>query len=96
MINESDVIVFDQEYTYAAKQIKDYCAVLVELMESYNNCINDVLENAIKDKKITEKLQGIVSAVEEIKPSVETIGEQASDFCGNFVSEIDIADKFLY
>lgn len=96
MLNENDLIVFDQEYTNAAKQINDYCAAIVELIEKYSRCVNTILEKAIKDEKITTRLQELISNVEAVKPEVESIGEQASASCSQFVSDIDNADKFLY
>lgn len=92
----NDVIVFDEEYQFAAQQIENYCDALYKMMDSYSKNIKIILEYAIRDKEISTELNELVDKVEYIKPQIKSIGNNASSTCRDFVSKIDEADKFLY
>lgn len=96
MTTSDDVIVFDEEYTYAAREIEDYCAALVQMIERYSKCINTILDKAIQDNAISFKLQSLVNEVESIKPEITAIGTEVAAACRDYINEIDSADRFLY
>lgn len=93
---ETDVIVYDEEYEYAARVIREYCNTLVNIIDAYKNCINTVLNSAIKDEKITNALKNVVFQVDSVKEEIISIGSEAATSCKGFVSAIDLADDFLY
>ena len=59
MSNENDVIVFDEEYKYASKQIRAYSDALIKMIREYSICVNYILDEAIKDEKISSGLREI-------------------------------------
>lgn len=96
MSSPNDVIVFDEEYKSASKQISTYGEALIIYIETFNNCIKTIDEIAIKDKEISEKLSNLVLKIEELKPSLEDIIERGKQLCKEYINEIDAADQFLY
>lgn len=96
MNSSRDVIVFDEEYMNASKEMKDYCEALINKIDSYSKSVNVILEKAINDEKISENLRDIISHVETLKTEIEAIGQKASEACRDYVNEIDEADRFLY
>ena len=95
MASENDLIVFDEEYSYAANEIKGYCDALSRMIDSYSKGVNNILENAIRDEDITSRLQNIVSGVEALKVQIEALGSLAASDCTQYVEKIDAADQFL-
>lgn len=96
MAKEKDVIVFDEEYRYASKEIKNYCNSLVMMISQYSKCVNIVLEKAIKDDKISSNLKNVLEQVEDVKEEISLISTKATSACLGYISEIDSADDFLY
>lgn len=96
MASKNDILVFDEEYNYASKEIVAYCDELVHMIEIYSKSVNIVLEKAIKDEKISANLREIVTKVDSVKGEIKSIGKQAANICKNYISEIDTADDFLY
>lgn len=96
MSNENDVIVFDEEYIYAAKEIENYCSALVKMIDRYSASVNTILNQAIQDEVISSRLSELLAKVESVKTTIETTGEEAAATCRTYISEIDKADNFLY
>lgn len=96
MMEKEDVIVFDEEYAYAAQQIEKYCDVLIKRMEAYSKNVRTILDRAIKDREISARLQKLIAEVEAVKPGMEEIKKEAAAACREYISEIDSADQFLY
>lgn len=96
MANEDDVIVFDEEYRYATKQIMGYSDALTKMIMEYLICVNIILSEAIQDEKISSELRGIVEQVKSVIGDIRTICDEASKTCFMYVSEINVADDFLY
>lgn len=96
MSNENDVIVFDEEYKYASKEIKRYACALINMIIEYSICVNIILDEAIKDEKISLGLSGIEEQVKSVIGDIGTICDEASKACFEYVLEIEDADDFLY
>lgn len=96
MSNDNDVIVFDEEYKYASKVIKEYAAALTKMITEYSTCVNNILDETIKDEKISSGLKEIVEQVKGVMGDIRTICVEASDACSEYVVEIDAVDNFLY
>lgn len=96
MSNENDVIVFDEEYKYASKEIRAYCDALIKMIRQYSECVNHILNEAIKDEKISSGLREIQKQVKLVMADINTICFEASDVCSDYIIEIDDADNFLY
>lgn len=96
MADSSDLIVFDQEYYYAKREIKEYGEALVKLMDDYITKVRFVMDEAINDELITEALQALIDQISPLKEIVEGVTQQVSSDCENFVRGIDAADDFLY
>lgn len=91
-----DVIVFDDEYIYAAKEVKGYSDALVKKIDAFVRDVNVILEKAINDKEISSKLENLIVEVESVKGEIEASGQSVSKACKDYVKEIDAADQFLY
>lgn len=96
MADSSDVIVFDEEYSFAANEISDYGEALIKLIDGYTQNIEIILEDAVKDEKISEKLRAIIELLTPLKPHIESICKEAQSLCTSYVAEIDSTDQFLY
>lgn len=95
-MSDKNIIVFDEEYAYAAKEILDYGNALISYIDKYTKLVNRILEKAIIDVEISLRVLGIVNRVEALKSVLETISKEASSLCKSYVEEIDNADKYLY
>lgn len=96
MADSGDLIVFDEEYDFAKKEIKEYGESLAKLMNSYVCKVKYVMDSAIKDELITEALQNLIEQINPLMSIVNEITQQISNDCESFVREIDAADDFLY
>ncbi|MEG2052327.1 MAG: hypothetical protein RR012_08535 [Oscillospiraceae bacterium] len=96
MVNEHDVIIYDEEFNATALKIEGYCQSLISYITVYSKCIKDITSVAINDEKIVERLSSLVAEVDKIKPIIEEIKADASSNCKSFVLAVDDADKFLY
>ncbi len=96
MPNSKDVLVFDDEYTFAAKEIKNYCNALNSMITEYSNAIHNITANAVIDEKIHKQLSNLIVQIESVKPDIDSISSQASKISKEYINEIDKADDFLY
>ncbi len=96
MSNDNDVIVFDEEYKYASEEIKKYADELIKMTIAYSICVNRILDEAIKDEKISSGLREIEKRVRNVMVNIRTICDEASKACSDYIVEIDNADDFLY
>ncbi len=96
MVNEGDLIVFDQEFNYAAKQIRNYSDALNHRMDKYTSILREITASAIQDELIVARLEDLASAVEAVRTQVEGAGKTAGRLCTSYVQQIDEADRFLY
>ncbi|MDO4453837.1 MAG: hypothetical protein Q4B90_05010 [Eubacteriales bacterium] len=91
-----DIIVADENFQMASEMIRKYGEFLNLHLGAYEWILNQVINSAVQDEQITEKLQNILENVngikEVIKSTAEVIGQQSV----SFVEAIDEADKFLY
>ena len=96
METDKDVIIYDAEIKNAAIYINNYCNALTELIESYNVNLTYVVNNAIKDQKIANKLSNIASHIGSLKGHLAEIAVETQNICSLYLTEIDNADQFLY
>ncbi len=96
MSNENDVIVFDEEYKYASKEIRAYCDALIKMIRQYSKCVNHILNEAIKDEKISSGLRGIEEQLKDLIGDIRATCVEATSACSDYIIEIDDADNFLY
>lgn len=96
MSNENDVIVFDEEYVYASVLIKKYGDELIEMIKAYSKCVDIILDEAIKDEKISLALGKIRMQVKSVIRDIRITCDEASKACTDFIIEIEDADDFLY
>ena len=96
MSKSQDVIVFDEEYSAAARAISGYGDALIQMIQDYNTSLETILEVAIQDEKISTQLRAIVEQLHPMKSHIETLSKEAKSFCENYVAEIDETDQFLY
>lgn len=93
---DNDVIVFDEEYFFAASELRQYANALDDLISQYVSTVKVITERAISDEKISSRLVNIMEQAEALRPQLKETVEKAADMCTKFVAEIDSADKFLY
>lgn len=93
---DKNVVIYDEEFKHAAKEIDGYCQALINYMETYKKSINEIRKSVIKDVLISAKLEILSGRVEDIRISIKNIADKAPKNCKKYVSEIDKADKFLY
>lgn len=96
MNKNRDVIVFDEEYSFAANRISGYGDALIQLIEGYTTNLETILEVAIQDEKISTQLRVIVEQLEPMKSRIESLCKEAKSLCETYVTETDSADQFLY
>lgn len=96
MNKNHDVIVFDEEYSFAANGISNYGNALIQLIEGYTTSLETILEVAIQDEKISTQLREIVAQLEPMKSHIESLCKEAKSLCETYVTEIDSVDQFLY
>ena len=96
MNKNHDVIVFDEEYSFAANGISNYGNALIQLIEGYTTSLETILEVAIQDEKISTQLREIVAQLAPMKSDIERLCKEAKSLCETYVTEIDSADQFLY
>lgn len=96
MSNENDVIVFDKEYVYASMLIKKYGDELIKMIKAYSKCVDYILDEAIKDKKISLALGKIMIQVQNVIQDIRITCDEASKACSDYIIAIEDADDFLY
>ncbi|MBD5096185.1 MAG: hypothetical protein HDT40_04115 [Lachnospiraceae bacterium] len=96
MSNENDVIVFDEEYVYASMLIKKYGDELIKMIKAYSRCVDIILDEAIKDEKISSALREIRIQVKSVIRDIRITCDEASKACTDYIIEIENADDFLY
>lgn len=96
MSNDNDVIVFDEEYKYASNKIEDYGNALIKMIREYSTCVNNILDEAIKDEKISSGLREIEEQLKDVIGDIRTICVEASKTGSDYIMEINDADDFLY
>lgn len=95
MVNKGDLIVFDQEFNYASKQIREYGNELTRRMNRYCEIVLTIMNAAIQDELITAQLTELVDKVMRARIYLGS-AEGAAKACTSYVQEIDKADQFLY
>ena len=96
MAKESDLIVFDEEYSIASRRLREYSSALNEMLADYIETVRFINQAAIKDRRVSERLERLVGKAETLKNDLSTATEEVPGTCSSFVSEIDEADQFLY
>jgi hypothetical protein len=92
----ADIKVRDNEYTQAANALGNISGKLASYMDEYCAALAYVSASAIQDTLITAALCDVSAKVLEIKSSVETTATNLQSECGNYVTQIDAADTYLY
>lgn len=96
MSREENLMVYDEEYEAAAKYLREYCDSLLQLIDSYENIVNVILNNAIKDEKISKTIRDRVEKIKTAKTEITEVRDTVPGMCTLFVSNIDVTDDFLY
>ena len=91
-----DLIVFDREYEYAKKEIKEYGEALTQMIDGYTLRVKAVMNYAVKDELITDALQRLLDQVIPLKEIIQSDTDSIGGRCSSFVRDIDAADDFLY
>jgi hypothetical protein len=92
----ADIKVRDKEYTQAANALANISGKLAGCVDEYCAVLAYVGANAIQDTLITGALYDISTRAAEIKATIETAASSLQSECGNYVSQIDAADTYLY
>lgn len=91
-----DIIVFDEEYAYAQKEIDGYGKALQILIKEYTSILKNIVKYSIKDELIAEELNKIIQNVEPLASRIFVLKNDIKNKCMLFPGVIDSADKFLY
>jgi len=91
-----DLIVADENFQFASKTIKNYGHFLNIHLGAYEWILNEVVNTAIRDKQITEKIQKLLENLSGIKDTIKTVSDMIGRYSIDFVEAVDKADKFLY
>ena len=65
---DNDVIVFDEEYFFAASELRQYANALDDLISQYVSTVKVITERAISDEKISSRLVNIMEQAEALRP----------------------------
>ena len=91
-----DIIVCDEEYEFAAKKIDEYCNYLCGVISDYCLSLDMIMQDAIVDNKIDEKIKNIVVQMRLCQTKIERVGKEVPVKCRQYIKDIDKADSFLY
>ena len=91
-----DIILVDENFLDAAKEILDYGRHISEIARQYQGILEYILQRAIQDQNISWELQALQDQVKLIPEAVEQAVQEVHDRLIRFVEEVDQADQFLY
>ncbi|MDS0525619.1 hypothetical protein NNC19_08015 [Clostridium sp. SHJSY1] len=92
----NELIVLDNEYSYASKKFTNYADYLNEAINEYIRVLEYVISYGINDEKITESLNGLLNEVKRYPDAIQSVSQEISEIINEYLSKIDSADKFLY
>lgn len=96
MENNSELLIYDDEFSTAKTKIIEYGEGIANLLERYNTMIEVVLTTAIQDKLITEALLRLEDKIKPIQKRIIDWARRTGAQSTEYITKIDEADKFLY
>ena len=91
-----DLIVVDEDYNFAAKELQEYCTFLKKAAGDYRDIMDRIIRDAVKDELIANGLINIHFRITPIADEIDAIGAALSADATSFVGEIDAADDLIY
>lgn len=91
-----DVIIIDNNFQDAAKEIKEYGSHLASMTQEYARILDYITAEAIMDDQIAPNIQNIADQVRKIGPVIEEQTDKIEYMLNDFINQIDEADQFLY
>lgn len=92
----SELVVADSDYNYASKKFINYGNHLNDLINEYIKVLEYVTAYGIKDEKITESINELLSEVRKYPEAIRSVSEEISVTISGYITKIDSADKFIY
>ena len=92
----ADLIVVDDNYesiSGAYKEIGDYFEKIISV---YTDELQFLCEYGVRSGTLHDNLESFREVANQLKGQIETIVDLASEICGDFITDIDDADKALY
>ena len=95
------LILNDDYINNRKKYLSDGYESLHQKLGTYENCLNDIIENGITSGKVSKALKEFVKQVEiknvkYTESSAKSIGAKYNRYCTNFLEEIKEEGKDLY
>lgn len=91
-----DLIVADAEFLSVGKKLKNYCNSLQEKLETYRGVLDDMCATAVKSGNLRDALILYKEYVDKTAKALDGLGEKCEKLVGEFLGEIEKADKYLY
>lgn len=91
-----DIIIKDEEFGNAAKDVAALSKHLDTALENYKSCFDNVIDNAISSGKVHDAMVVYMSYVGRLIRIVSDIGLKFNSLTNSFLSEVGSADHYLY
>ena len=90
------IVIYDAQYNDAGKKVTEYANELSEMIMDYCTCLKKITETAIQDVRISNRLAGLAERMIALQEPLSNVAETASKASGQYITDIDAADQFLY
>jgi hypothetical protein len=95
-MGRQDLYIVDSSYSALGKKLSAYAIFLSDCAKEYIDILNYLKDTAIPSGNIHSQLSGLQKVVSKLPDEIKSVGDKANKLCGNYISEIDEADSFLY
>lgn len=91
-----DLVVYDESVKDISREYLKRGEEIENILDRYSRILKKITEDGIKSGKVNDNLKIYLEAVEKLKREASYLAERAEDCINNFISDIDIADNYLY
>ena len=93
---KGNLVIVDDEYALAAKNIVAYGNNLKRIIDEYVNIMSYVNTSAISDVEICKAIQSLLISTGNFSAVIQDITADIFNKMNKFIEEVDAADDFLY
>lgn len=95
-MSANELLISDAEYLFAEKALLAYLGTMAEAGQEFQEIIDLVLNYALDDPAISEKLANLSGTIGQITEKISLMAESLEGESQQFIEQIDEKDEFIY